>query len=302
MVDFFYYDRRNQLFREKYSNVKEIIVNDYVSLESKWIFTLKNFTKGVQKHGLSVMVNFHNAMSLAKSLGYSNVVRIESDDLYGDRSLDKIYDIALEMESSDQKAVLFFNDYDESSESEENNISFHLQFWNIDYFLNIIPKFSKESDYLEFIQKKWHSRDFVNLEVLFRRLLEKTNLKELKIHNGRIIHSILPDTIWITEASISDFSNDFKDFFTRVYKVENSDNYMIFSRNLTNNNIGIKFILIYDDGREETLEQELPNYESSWCWNIVDGSLVSWQVVYQNRVVFSGKSKDLLDTVQIPNK
>ena len=301
MVDFFYYDRRNQLFREEYSNVREIIINDYVSLESKWIFTLKNFTKGVQKHGLSVMVNFHNAMSLAKSLGYTNVVRIECDDLYGNRSLDKIYEIALELESSDQKGVLFLNDYDESVESEENNISFHLQFWNIDYFLDTIPKFSKESDYLEFIQKKWHSKDFVTVEVLFRRLLEKTNLKELKIHNGRIMDNILIDTIWNTEASISNFSNNFKDFFTGVYRVENSDNFMFFSRNLTNNTIGIKFILVYDDDREEILEQELANYESSWCWNIVDSSLISWQVVYQNRIVFSGKSKDLRDTVQLPN-
>jgi hypothetical protein len=206
------------------------------------------------------------------------------------------------MESNDQKAVLFFNDYDESTETEENNISFHLQFWNIDYFLDTIPKFSKESDYLDFIQKKWHSRDFVTVEVLFRRLLEKTNPKELKIHNGRIMDSILTDTIWNTEASISNFSNNFKDFFTGVYRVENSDNFMFFSRNLTNNNIGIKFILVYDDGREEILEQELANYESSWSWNIVDGSLLSWEVVYQNRVVFSGKSKDLRDTVQIPNK
>jgi hypothetical protein len=114
--------------------------------------------------------------------------------------------------------------------------------------------------------------------------------------------SILTDTIWNTEASISNFSNNFKDFFTGVYRVENSDNFMFFSRNLTNNNIGIKFILVYDDGREEILEQELANYESSWSWNIVDGSLLSWEVVYQNRVVFSGKSKDLRDTVQIPNK
>ena len=301
LTDYYFYDKRNQLFSENYSQTQGLVINDYVfSSENNWVFTLKNSVSGIQKHGLSVMINFHNAATFAKSLGYQNLIRIECDDLYGKNSLDWIKKSTIELENSDQKCVVFFNNYNDDRNFEESNISFHLQIWNIDFFLETMPKFSKEQDYIDFIERKFSNRNFLTVEVLFRRLLDLCHPTDLVIHDGREMEKMFPDTVWNTEASLSYFYDESVDFFHSAYRREDDGRILFFSRNLTNNKVEVNIVVRFDSGNKETIIQDLPDYQDSWCWNLLDSNLESWKVYYKDELISGGSAKDLKNWVEFP--
>lgn len=300
LTDYFIFDRRNQLFSENYSQIQELIINDYIFSNNEWIFTLKNVVPGIQKHGLSVMINFHNAATLAKSLGYKNLIRLEANDLYGKKSLNWIKKTAKDLEKSEKKCVVFFNNYEDQKKSEENNISFHLQFWNIDYFLEIVPKFSEENDYIDFLESHFSSKDFLTVEVLFRRLLNLCHPSDLIAHMGTETQEILSDTVWNTVASMSYFYDKPVDFFHNVYRREDDGRILFFSKNLINKEINIQIVLKYDNGSEEIISQVLPGYQDSWCWNLFDSNVFSWETYHNEQIVHRGSSEYLKNLVEFP--
>jgi len=301
MVDFFFFDKRNQLFEKKYPKTDDIIINDYVFSGDKWEFTLKNHNSGVQRHGLSVLVNFHNSVSLAKSLGFENIIRIETDYLYGKKSMDWIFDTALKMENTDKKALLFFNDYenDEDQTNEKNNISFHLMFWNVDFFLDMIPKIKNEKDYENLLHYRWSTTEFLTVEQLFRNILDQENPHTILTLDGQNMTEYFPDTVWNTEASLSNFEGNFENFFYDIYRIENGDGFMFFSRNLTKVSHKIMFKVFYSNGQDETFYQDLPDYQESWCWNIVPGNLDRWQIYYDGKLMKTGNSTKVKNLVEL---
>jgi hypothetical protein len=64
-VNYFFYDKRNQLFTEEYNNHK--LVSYYTIHES---FKVSNIFSHSQPHGLSVLINIFRAVKIAKDLGF----------------------------------------------------------------------------------------------------------------------------------------------------------------------------------------------------------------------------------------
>lgn len=300
ITDFFLYSGKMHNFGENYDKIEESYIHNSVFLNENLVFTLKNNSSNVNKYKLSSMVNLHTACELAKSLGYLNILRVEFDDFFGKNSLKWIKNSAIHLENSQEKCLVFFNNYDDERGLEKNDIYFHLQFWNVDYFLEIIPKISKSEDYINFLQNKFSSSNFLTVEVLFRRLISLCHPSDLILYNRKELEKILPDTVWNTEDSSLFFYDGYLDFFHDVYRREDSGKVLFFSKNLTNEKINLSILLRFEDGREEIIHQELPGEQDSWCWNLLDNELSSWELYYQDMKVSSGETKNLKNWVEFP--
>jgi hypothetical protein len=66
-IEYLFYDKRNQLFKEKYS--KYDYVNYWTSYEG---FKVSNWFPHTQNHGLSVLINLFRAVKITKELGYTH--------------------------------------------------------------------------------------------------------------------------------------------------------------------------------------------------------------------------------------
>jgi enoyl-[acyl-carrier-protein] reductase (NADH) len=66
------------LFQDIFTDVKDI--NLWKIMDG---FKVNEHTSGLQKHGLSVLVNLFNALKMAKNLGYTHFQRVEADDIFG---------------------------------------------------------------------------------------------------------------------------------------------------------------------------------------------------------------------------
>ena len=289
LVDFFFYDKRNQLFEHDYQDIQEIVMNDYVHVGQEHLFTLKEQVKGSQKHGLSVIINTHNSVWLAKSLGYENFIRCEVDDLFSNDSINWMKNTENLVSKESKKSLLFFNDYPNAP----SNISFHFMFWNIDFFLQTVPKINNEKEYQDLVGTVCKERDFLTVEELYYRLvINKTD--DILVYKGEDMVKLMPRAAKKTEFSLSNLVDKFNEFFYRVYRIEGKPGFFLFTRNLTTKTVEVRWEITYNSGKTDTIIQKLPE-EDSWAWNIVGEDLISWKIYVGQEFVSSGFSSQILN-------
>jgi hypothetical protein len=188
-----------------------------------------------------------------------------------------------------KKSLLFFNDYPNAP----SNISFHFMFWNIDFFLQTIPKINNEGEYQQLVGTLCKERDFLTVEELYYRLvINKTD--DILVYKGEDMEKFMPGTVWNTEFSLSNLGDKFNEFFYRVYRIEGRPGFFLFSRNLTSRPIEVTWKITYNSGKTDTIIQKLPE-EESWAWDIVDGDLMSWKIYGDQEFVSSGFSSQILN-------
>ncbi len=298
MVNFFFYDSRNQLFSKNYNFTHEVVLNNSIYLGDDWQFTLNTQVSNLQNHGLSVLVNLSNVVSLAKSLGYTRFVRVEVDDIYGEKSLDKIESLVFDMDKNKKKSTLFFNDYTESGDG-PSNISFHLMIWDIDFYKKVIPDIQNENDYKLLLEQKWKNNDFKPVEVLYRSLVENYR-DHINIHDGRNINEIFQDTIWNTEASLSSVPSNYGDFYSDIFKILDSDDTLLFSQSLSDKETKVIFEIQYQDRSTEKIEQILPPSFGGWCWNKLDKKINKVEIIYGGKKISTIFGNEVKNWVQYP--
>ena len=125
LVNYYIYDKENFLLPKERSPVTWYAdYEEYISLYCS-------------RHGYAIIKNVYNALHFAKSLGYTDFIFSEYDNILSDRGVDKfqsIYDI---LQKTDKKIFMFkienqlYNHY---------NIVYQTNFFagNIEYFLNNI--------------------------------------------------------------------------------------------------------------------------------------------------------------------
>jgi FkbM family methyltransferase len=298
MVNFFFYDSRNQLFSKNYNFTHEVVLKNYIYLGDDWQFTLNTQVSNLQNHGLSVLVNLSNVVSLAKSLGYTRFVRVEVDDIYGEKSLDKIEFLLLEMSENKKESTLFFNDYVDSHDG-PNDLSFHLMIWDIDFYKKVIPNIQNENDYKLLLEQKWKNNDFRPVEILFRDLVEN-NREHINIQDGRNMSEIFEDTTWNTEASLSSVPSNYGDFYSDIFKIQDSDDIFLFSQNLSSKEIAVKFEIQYLDNTLETIDQIVPSYPGGWCWNRLSRKITKVDIFHQNKKISTKHINELKNWAIFP--
>jgi len=288
-VNYFIYDNRNQLFESQYTNVYDIDFIDYIYLGDEYQFTLHKISPGLQRHGLSVLVNLFNSVNFVKSLGYKNFWRIEVDDLFGKESLISFSESPLTLKNENKKAILYYN---------SDNISFHYMFWNIDYFLEKIPQVKNEEDYKSILLTNFGTLDFVVVEEFIWRFLTKKGDDDVLIRDGGNMNLDFPDTIWNTNASLSNIDPKFDDCWTAIFKINNKSGLFLFTKNLSSSSKSRRIITYSQNGVEE-INHFLPGF-NSWAWNIVNENVYKFEVYEEDRLLYVEECSEIKNYVELP--
>jgi len=299
-TDFYFYNRNIPMIDDNHKKLIETFIHNSIYLENNLVFTLKNNFYETEKHKFSYLMNFYSASSLGKSLGYKNIVRLQSNDYYGKKSIKWIKESCEYLESSIEKSILFFSNVVGQENYQDTNFFTNLQIWNIDHFFEIFPKIKSKEDYINFIENKFSSENFFTIDNMVCKLISSCKYTDLIIYEFSKLKEILPDSIWNIENSSEFFYDGYVDVFHDVYKKEDDEKILFFSKNLTNDIINIKIFVKFDDGREELIYQELPKYQDSWCWDLLDSNVESWKVYYKDELISEGSVKDLENWVEFP--
>ncbi len=249
--NFFIYDKRNQLFKEKYLNID--YVDFYVSTGN---FMIHNVTEGMQRHGLSVLINLYNSVAYAKTLGYKYFQRIECDDIFGPESLKRMKELQTECISLNKKGLFYVND-------KEANISFHYFFCEIDYFLDTVTKISNESDYKEYVNRRMpYSKFMIAEEFIYEHIIR--DLTDLQIKDGSKMIQDFTDTSWNTETSDSNIGLQFNGCVSGIYSSDRGD--VVCSYNYSTSEINRVIEITHDNGSTEKISHYLSGH-GVWAYN-----------------------------------
>jgi hypothetical protein len=254
LCNFFIYDKRNQLFEKEYPNID--YVDFYISTGD---FVIHNVTKGMQRHGLSVLINLYNSVAYAKTLGYKYFQRIECDDIFGPLSLKKIKDIQEECIALNKKGVFYVND-------SEANISFHYFFCEIDYFLNSVKQISKEEDYEKYVNVRMpYPKFMIAEEFIYENIID--NSAELQLKDGGRMNEDFPDTEWNTETSDSNMDSEFRGCITGIYASSRGD--IVCTYNYSTANINRRIEVLKENGEIDIIYHKLEG-RGGWMYNQFD--------------------------------
>ena len=277
-VDYHFYDSRNQLFKKDYPDVKDV---DFWSDQGH--FTVHNLKSGLQKHGLSVLVNLFNVLDIAKNIGYTHFQRFETDDLYGIKSMEWISQIPEMVIKNDKKGLFYLNESNYPKDA-----SFHYFFCEIDHFMKTMPRISKEEDYEDYLINIQGSRDFKIVEAYLYDNLDKDSVL---IREGNLeMCSDFSDTTWNTVVSVSNLPTKYKGCISGIYrKLDNAGNhtgYCLYSQNYLDNEVTRKIVVHTPDSEDAVIYHKLVGRDSWWL-NDIEGEPANIDVYEGDLIVYS---------------
>jgi glycosyltransferase involved in cell wall biosynthesis len=278
MVDYHFYDSRNQLFKKDYPGVKDV---DFWSNQGH--FTVHNLKSGLQKHGLSVLVNLFNALDMAKNIGYTHFQRFETDDLYGVRSMEWISQIPEMVITNGKKGLFYLNEPNYPKDA-----SFHYFFCEIDHFMKTMPRISKEEDYENYLINLQGTRDFKIVEAYLYDNLDKDSVL---IREGNTeMKSDFTDTVWNTVVSASNLPTKYKGCLSGIYRILDKDGahsgYCLYSHNYLDNEVTRKIVVHTDDSENTVIHHKLVG-RNSWWLNDLIGTPTHIDVFEDEFIVYS---------------
>jgi len=283
-ADYYLYDCNNRLFEKEYTDVFDI--NLYKRIDN---FMIHEMNPGIQRHGLSVMVNLFNCLNLAKSLGFTHFERFEVDDMFGPESKKFLESVPSRM--LNEKGLFYFNE----GREEPDDISFHYFFCEIEFFLKVVTQIKSEEDYIDFLMSRRGNRSFMSAETFIHENI-KDHKSELIASTGEQQKLDFPDTLWNTEVSDSNLPSKYKGASTRIYQLyhskgEEADNrndfemqhgrYVIFSYSYRDDSVTRNLKVTYEDVHADEIEFTLPG-KKTWHWFSVDRGEIKHIEVFEN--------------------
>ena len=261
-VDYHFYDSRNQLFKKEYPGVSDV---DFWSNQGH--FTVHNLKSGIQKHGLSVLINLFNALDTAKNLGYTHFQRFETDDLYGQESMKWISGVPELVITQDKKGLFYLNEFNEPKDA-----SFHYFFCEIEHFLNMMPRISKEEDYENYLISHQGNRDFKIVEAY---IYDNINRESVLIREGNNqMKTDFPDTIWNTVVSASNLPNKYNGCLSGIYRLLDSNGnqvrYCLYSQNYVDRDVLRRIVVHMEDSDKVEVYHKLTGRNSWWINDILE--------------------------------
>jgi|WetSurSiteA1Bulk_404760.scaffolds.fasta_scaffold00273_7 hypothetical protein len=288
-VDFYFYDKRNQLFEDTYTNYATTIFwRQYGN------FIVYDVVPGLQRHGLSVLVNLFNSVNFARTLGYEFFQRFEADDLMGQRSLDFVDQVPKLCENSKSLGLFYFN---ERQNEKERDVSFHYFYCHCFYFLEKVRRIRDEKDYLNFLLVHQKNKDFMIAERYIyenfkmngsTRLLKRSGLTDITID--------FPDTVWNTETTPSNVPAKYQGCITKLYKKrirgESSDGLVIFSYNHVPVKKNRMIIVENENGIADTIHHNFTE-ANQWYFNIIPENINKIKVFESNVFLYEEVNKNI---------
>jgi len=278
------YNNNNILFNDEYDNVSSIVLWKHMDG-----FRINEVTNGLQRHGLSVMINFFDSLNLAKSLGYDYFQRFEIDSIHGPEAMNFVNNVPLMLQENGKEGLFYVNHYPNSSD-----FSFHYFFCNIDLFLKNVKIIKCEKDYQDYLYKKFGSKKFMNVEEYLYDNFEKGGFEGLMIKPSSEQHVDFPDTVWNTETSMSNIDEKYRGTTTKFYKIrrkydgefKDTNEYIVLSFNYVTEekNRYIKLFSGYNVVQELT---QVVNGKGSWTYSGVRDGVTHMEIYENGELLFS---------------
>lgn len=282
-VNYFFYDKRNQLFTEEYDNHR--VINYYTHHGE---FKVTNVFPHPQPHGLSVLISLFRSVRIAKDLGYTHFYKMEYDAILGNQSKEKIKQLN-ESCITDGKKGVFFTDND--------CVEAHYFFAEIDFFLENFWNINSEQDYISYLNYEKGNRDFVTMEEYMYQNLIKSNVSDLHVYQE--LSKTLSDTFLNTKHTKAHYDEKFKDCFSRFYLIkDNSDKIVIYSVNKKTNPDTRKIVVFFNDGNQVELIHQFWSH-GSWVYSMVDNNVEKMMVYDQdNSFLYEEYFKDVKNIIE----
>jgi glycosyltransferase involved in cell wall biosynthesis len=293
-ADYYLYNKNNILFKHEFDDVLDITLFKYYDN-----IRINEVISGMQRHGLSVMINLFKSVKLAKSLGFTHFQRVEIDDLHGPNSISHIKSIPNKCLEENKKGFFYFNEHENYSD-----ISFHYFFCEIDYFLSIVEEINSEKDYIEFIKRNFNNNGFINVEQYIYQNIKNNDDGSLYRSTGIQMSSDFTDTNWNTETSESNISPKYEGCSSRIYKtlrvedgVESLQDLMcIMTYNYSNQPKTRRIVCRFESGNNYEITHHTPT-KKTWNYHIVEGDLIEFDVYDDNRYLYTEKNHDLRSSI-----
>jgi hypothetical protein len=286
-VDYFFYDKRNQLFKEEYSKY------DYVNYWTKYDwFKVSNCFPHTQNHGLSVLINLFRSVKIAKELGYTHFYKMEYDARLTENTKIKIKELNNECILNDKKGVFFVG---EEHITGNPSMSVHYFFCEINYFLNNFWNVTCEQDYIDFLESEFDNRDFLIVERFMVENLKKLNSDEVYIKEDFL--NEFNDTLWNTKQTKVYDDKKYKECVTKFYLKQNHPNeVVIYSRNVKSEPDFRRIIVKFNDGEEREIIQEFGAY-GAWSYTVLPNNIEKMLVYDRNELLYEEHFKDIINVI-----
>jgi FkbM family methyltransferase len=202
-MDYVFYDKNNRLFEQEYDNIEDIY---FWYSDPNHIISLG--TKGLQKHGLSVLSNLYHSTNLAKSLGYTHFFRIEYDC-----EIDKIENVKniIKELPINKKGMTYLH--------QDRYLSFQLFYFDLEYFTSIFPKINNEQDYKKEIQRLSNNNTFISAEEFIYELIKESGTNNIIIKDAPFMYTDFGNCKWNTVMTPLESESIYDKFISSIFRV-----------------------------------------------------------------------------------
>lgn len=282
-VNYFFYDKRNQLFKEKYNNYKYV---DYYNTYDS--FLISNVFPHTQPHALSVLISLFRSVRIAKDLGYTHFYKMEYDAILGNNTTNKIKKLNQECINSGKKGVFFMD--------ESNAMNVHYFLCEIDYFLDNFSNITCEQDYIDFLETNYNNRNFLLMEEFMSENLKKLNLNDIIVLED--FNKEFSDTTFNSKQTRVYYDQKYKGCYTKFYlNNKNNDEIFIYSNNTKSQPTTRKIIITFNDDTKTELISEFDCY-GRWFLNSFPNNIKKMEVYHEDEFLFEEYCENIKNVIE----
>ena len=293
-VDYFFYDKRNQLFKEEYTNYEGVYY--WTQYDT---FKVSDFFLHKQKHALSVLISLYRSVRIAKELGYTHFYKMEYDAYLGEETKNKIKEVQLYCEDTGKKGVFYVVRH-----SDHTSMSVHYFFCEIDYFLNNFWNITNEQDFINFLEYENGNKDFLIMERFMYENLKKLSLDEVDVREN--FFQEYSDTAWNMKQCRLYFDEKYQECVTKFYLGYNTkdggapfkDEVIVYSRNIKSIPDSRKIVIKFNDGSEQELYHNF-NGHGDWAFNLIRNDVEKMTVYKNDEFLFEEYFKNIHNKIEI---
>lgn len=286
-IDHYFYSKETPLFSEIYTGLT--LVNFILYRQSEGVI-YNDFTESHQRHGLPILINLFNCLNFLKSKGYQHFYRIEGDSILSENAIPFFVEMWQQCIKYDKKGFVFENTL-------EKNISTHLLFSDINFFLENVKQIYTESDYIDYLQKKSGNLDFMTVEEYLFDNLKKQDC--LIRYDGNQFEKNFSNSDWNLLVSSHSLPLKYRGCTTRLSKNKKDGATVIFSLNYTNEKI-IRQINIYFTDKIEKIEHHMTSGNlSDWCWDLYTEKIEKIEVFQNGEFLYEEKYEDMINIIEL---
>ncbi len=273
-VKYSFYDSNNKMFDENFNYINDCWSNHW--LDS---FTIHEHSFSKQYHGLSVLYNLTNSISIAQSLGYTHFEKYEWDFKLGELSIKNLNSLKRICFLNNKKGI-FISNY----KTNKPEYRFDYFMCDIEFFEKNNTSIKSQTDYKDFIYNEFNNHNFINVEqFLFQNF--KNQLNNLLLIDNDEIFTFFADSEINTKISLNYIPKCFNFCTTRLYKVNDGNSHIVLTYNYGNEshtrNITINFI----DGSSEVITQTVDT-QGSFNYYLFDKHILNIVVSENNVIIF----------------